>query len=82
MWGLVAGMFLLIACHQGASSESELRLSLPVAFEIGIACNIQNYVDQDPGPGARDYTCGRLTYDGHKGIDFRLPDVSAGLTVT
>jgi hypothetical protein len=28
-----------------------------------------NFVDLDPGPGARDYTCGTQTYDGHTGID-------------
>ena len=75
-WGLAAGMFFLITCRPGASSESELHLSLPVACEIGTVCTIQNYVDRDPGPGARDYTCGRLAYDGHKGTDFRLPDAS------
>ncbi len=53
-----------------------LSLSLPVDCKIGAVCNIQNYVDHDPGPGARDYTCGRLAYDGHKGTDFRLPDTS------
>ena len=57
-------------------AEAEFRLSLPVACEIGTVCTIQNYVDRDPGPGARDYTCGRLVYDGHKGTDFRLPDAS------
>jgi murein DD-endopeptidase MepM/ murein hydrolase activator NlpD len=36
---------------------------------------IQNYVDRDPGPGWRDYTCGRLSYDGHRGTDFRLPSL-------
>jgi len=57
-------------------AAAEFRLSLPVACEIGTVCTIQNYVDRDPGPGARDYTCGRLVYDGHKGTDFRLPDAS------
>jgi hypothetical protein len=45
-----------------------------VDCEIGSVCSIQNYVDREPGPSARDYTCGRLVYDGHKGTDFRLPD--------
>jgi hypothetical protein len=35
---------------------------------------VQNYVDRDPGPGARDYRCGFLSYDGHKGTDIRVVD--------
>jgi len=53
-----------------------LQLSLPVVCQMGTLCTIQNYVDLDPGPGAKDYTCGRLVYNGHKGTDFRLPDSS------
>ena len=66
----------LMTCGSGKATEAEFRLSLPVACEIGTVCTIQNYVDRDPGSGARDYTCGRLAYDGHKGTDFRLPDAS------
>lgn len=45
---------------------------------------VQNYVDQDPGPGAVDHTCGPLTYDGHKGTDIRVagrPEMAAGVAV-
>lgn len=49
-----------------------LELSLPVLCEIGKSCFIQNYVDVDPGPGARDYACSSSTYDRHKGVDFRV----------
>jgi hypothetical protein len=38
---------------------------------------VQNYVDHDPGPGAADYRCGRLAYDGHKGTDIRIIDLAA-----
>ncbi len=57
---------------------------VPVRCRIGADCFVQNYVDADPGPGARDFACGRLTYDGHKGTDFRVPDLGAmrrGVTV-
>jgi murein DD-endopeptidase MepM/ murein hydrolase activator NlpD len=50
---------------------------LPVACQIGQTCFVQHYVDQDPGPGARDYQCGSLSYDGHNGTDFRLPSAAA-----
>jgi len=73
--GVVVLVFLM-TCPPGVTAEAEFSLSLPVACEIGTVCTIQNYVDRDPGPGARDYTCGRLVYDGHKGTDFRLPDAS------
>ena len=35
-----------------------------------------NYVDLDPGPGVRDYACGRASYDGHKGVDFAVRDLA------
>ncbi|HEX9178913.1 MAG TPA: M23 family metallopeptidase [Burkholderiales bacterium] len=57
---------------QGAPS-----LSVPVTCELGRACVVQNYVDRQPGAGARDYRCGFLTYDGHKGTDLRVIDFAA-----
>ena len=35
------------------------------------------YVDHDPGPGVRDYMCGGLTGDGHKGTDIAIRDLAA-----
>ncbi len=52
-------------------------ISPPIDCKLGETCHIQNYVDRDPGPGAADFTCGPLTYDGHKGTDFALPSLSA-----
>ena len=48
-----------------ASGWAAPSLSLPLACDIGTACIVQNYVDRDAGPGARDYRCGFLAYDGH-----------------
>ncbi|MES2725244.1 MAG: M23 family metallopeptidase [Pseudomonadota bacterium] len=53
------------------------RLALPIACEIGVTCELQNYVDRDPGPAEQDYRCGRRTYEAHGGIDFRIPDMAA-----
>src|SRR4051812_30729714 len=50
------------------------ELALPIACDIGSSCIVQNYVDRDAGPAARDYRCGFLTYDGHKGTDIRVSD--------
>src|SRR3954464_1402100 len=53
------------------------ELALPIACDIGSSCIVQNYVDRDAGPAARDYRCGFLTYDGHKGTDIRVIDADA-----
>ena len=59
-------------------------LSLPIDCELGETCFLQNYVDTDPGPGYSDFTCGPLSYDGHKGTDFAvrsLADMQSGVNV-
>ncbi|PWC31983.1 M23 family metallopeptidase [Azospirillum sp. TSO22-1] len=75
-------VLLLAAAPARADAPS---LAVPVDCAIGRECFIQNFVDDDPGPGAGDYACGRLTYDDHKGTDFRVPDLGAmrrGVAVT
>lgn len=52
------------------------NLSLPIQCRLGVDCEIQNYVDRDPGPGAKDYRCGTRTYQAHSGIDFRLQSLA------
>lgn len=54
-----------------------LELRIPIACEVGRSCEIQNYVDRDPGSGAQDYTCGTTTYDKHNGVDFRVPTLTS-----
>jgi hypothetical protein len=54
-----------------------LELGLPIACQPGRTCAVQNYVDRDPGPAARDFRCASVTYDGHDGVDFRIPDMQA-----
>ena len=46
--------------------------ALPAACVLGEDCFVQNYVDMDATTGAADFSCGGLTYDGHKGTDIRL----------
>lgn len=61
-----------------------LPLQLPVDCLPGETCFIQNHLDHDPGPLAEDYRHGSLTYDGHKGTDFRVRtfrDMHAGVAV-
>lgn len=61
------------------------NLQLPLACAPSTDCWIANYVDDDPGPAAKDYIGGARTYDGHKGTDFAIPDkrvMAAGVAVT
>ena len=73
-----------LICAPAAGAQTPPQLELPVDCQIGAACVVQNYVDQDPGPGARDHACGPLSYDGHKGTDIRVagrPEMAAGVAV-
>jgi hypothetical protein len=73
--GLLA--VLAVAAPSSAQAPTTPRLSLPIACIPGRSCEIQNYVDRDPGPGAKDYRCGSRTYEAHSGVDIRLPDMAA-----
>jgi murein DD-endopeptidase MepM/ murein hydrolase activator NlpD len=67
-----AALTLALALPAGAFDFAQ-----PVACTLGVDCHIQNYFDRDPGPGTLDAGCGHLTYDGHDGTDFALPDLAA-----
>ncbi len=81
----LAAIFVLVVQAGGvqaggaARAAEPPRLSLPIACEPGRTCFVQNHVDLDPGPGTRDFACEAATYDGHKGVDFRL--LSAAVAV-
>lgn len=60
-----------------APADAPPKLAFPVACAVGKTCEIQHYVDRDPGPGTRDYRCGLETYQGHDGVDIRVPDLAA-----
>lgn len=60
------------------------ELGMPVQCAVGTDCFIQNYVDADAGPEYSDYHCGKLTYNGHDGVDFRVrnfPAMERGVNV-
>jgi len=71
----LGGLGLTVA--HAAPPPGAPTLSFPLACEPGKTCEIQHYVDRDPGPGTRDYHCGLQTYDKHTGIDIRVPDMAA-----
>ena len=68
---LVAALPLLL----GAASDVP-DLVLPIACKLGVDCAVQNYVDADPSPAAKDFHCGKRTYDKHGGTDIRLQSMA------
>jgi murein DD-endopeptidase MepM/ murein hydrolase activator NlpD len=75
----LAGLALLATFTASAAPPPPrgLQLQLPVACRVGVDCFVQNHFDHDPGPGAKDHRCGSMTYDGHDGVDIRLPTTAA-----
>ncbi|WP_296595324.1 M23 family metallopeptidase [Phenylobacterium sp.] len=73
----IAATGLVLSASPAASAPPTPALSFPLACEPGKTCEIQHYVDRDPGPGTRDYRCGLQTYDKHTGVDIRLLDMAA-----
>ena len=71
-----------VFCGPLAAQAQSLRS--PVDCDLGSECIIQQYVDHDPGRGAKDYLCEPLSYDGHTGTDFAartLRQMEAGVNV-
>jgi hypothetical protein len=60
-----------------APPAGAFELAMPLACDLGKTCYIQQFPDHDPGPGATDFTCGTLSYEGHDGTDFALPSRAA-----
>jgi|GEM_PF-1889666 hypothetical protein len=58
------------------SAAGDFLLDPPLDCDLSQICYIQQTVDHDPGPGAQDFQCGTVNYDGHKGTDFALPTLA------
>ncbi|MBM1220089.1 M23 family metallopeptidase [Ponticoccus sp. SC2-23] len=77
-------LILASALALGSGAGADPFLALPIECRLGENCHIQQFVDRDPGPGATDFRCGPLSYDGHRGTDFALrtlADLSPGVAV-
>lgn len=74
---MALGQVSVMLLFAGLAFSAPPVLELPIRCTLGQDCFIQNYFDHDPGPKANDYTCGKLSYDGHHGTDFRLRDLAA-----
>lgn len=67
------GAMALILATSATPTVAEVSfLAFPLDCTLGQTCVIEDYVDADPGPGQRDYTCGLKSRDGHKGTDIAL----------
>ncbi len=78
------GLLTGLAFFWAAPATAQITLAQPIDCALGDTCFIQQYTDLDPGPNHTDFTCGALSYDGHKGTDFALPtlaDLSPGVAV-
>ena len=69
---LVVCIVLLLLAYAPREAAAQ-NFSLPLDCRVGEVCLVQNYVDLDPGPAAQDPMCGPLSYDGHDGLDIRVP---------
>ncbi|MGB7244404.1 MAG: M23 family metallopeptidase [Sulfitobacter sp.] len=58
------------------AAAGDFRLEIPIDCDLGSDCYIQQYVDHDTSDGYADFLCSTLSYDGHKGTDFALPDLA------
>ncbi len=67
---------LISSCAMPAMAQ-DFSLDPPIDCLLGETCYIQNYVDADPTDAARDFACGSLTYNAHKGTDFGLLSLAA-----
>lgn len=59
-----------------AAAAPPYDLALPVDCDPGADCWVLGHVDHMDGPGVRDYACGEITRDGHKGTDFAIRDLA------
>lgn len=66
---------LIVVMLWGAASAETLQFELPLDCDMRSDCFIQQYFDHVPGAEYGDYACGRLSYDGHTGTDFRVRDL-------
>jgi murein DD-endopeptidase MepM/ murein hydrolase activator NlpD len=73
---IAAAVLALSAAGLARAAPEAPKLAFPLACVIGKTCEVQHYVDRDPGPGVLDYRCGHRTNNGHDGTDIRLLDMA------
>ena len=74
---LALPLIVASATNSFAQQEQPFSLSLPLDCKFGETCFIQQYFDHDPSAGVEDYRGGTMSYDGHNGVDLRVPTMAA-----
>ena len=59
------------------AQQQPFTLALPLDCKFGETCFIQQYFDHDPSAGVKDYHGGSMSYNGHNGVDLRVPSLAA-----
>jgi hypothetical protein len=76
--GVALPMIVASATSTVAQQDQPPSFALPLDCKFGETCFIQQYFDHDPSPGGMiDYHGGTMTYDGHDGVDLRIPTMEA-----
>ena len=70
-------LLLATALALAAAPALAFDIAVPIDCTVGTNCAVQHYFDRDPGDNVSDYMCGHQTYDGHDGVDIRIPDLRA-----
>lgn len=70
-------LLALAPAAQAADAPPGGGFSLPVACVLGRNCWIMNYPDMDPSAAVADPMCGPRSYNGHKGTDIAIRDLTA-----
>ena len=71
------GLMMTAFLHAKAPTAMPSDLLLPIDCSPGQSCWIVRYVDHGAANDVRDYACGPMTGDGHKGTDFAVRDLAA-----
>lgn len=71
----IPALFLLLILIPSKLYAEQPIINWPVDCEINESCWIIHYVDVDPSKNSKDYTCGNLTYNEHKGTDIAIKNL-------
>jgi hypothetical protein len=70
---LVVGALVSTSGH--AESDTP-KFAFPMSCKIGVDCEVQHYVDRDPGPDILDWRCGWRTISNLNDVNIRIVDMA------
>jgi len=71
----VASVLFYVMASAALAQTPPPKLSIPVDCKFGENCDVILFVDHKNGSGWRDFRCGNLSYDTHKGTDIRIRSI-------